>query len=356
VKIKILAIVLGAFPLLSHSQSSVNLFGILDNGISYVSNSGGHSLVQMASGIQAPNLLGLRGIEDLGSGLQAIFVMDSMPNLNNGTAQGGAFSGRESYVGIASPFGTVTLGRQFDYMFDNLSVARWGHQIPYVSLYQLPGGPFAKLGTPLGTFDYTRIAGGEATPNAVKFTSKYYGGFDFGAMYGFSNLPGQTGSDNLSSFGANYVAGPLRLNAAYTYSKEDGIDNGHSGIRNFGAGGRYDFGKFAVDFLYANTRNTFTNGHVDTYEVGGLYTFAPDLFLYANYIYAKGNEQLTNNHSNQGGVTLDYLLSKRTDVYVNAIYQRASGGANDFASVNGTFATSSSANQTVLRVGLRTLF
>src|ERR1700722_16126191 len=113
VKIKILAIGLGAFPLLSHSQSSVNLFGILDNGISYVSNSGGHSLVQMASGIQAPNLLGLRGIEDLGSGLQAIFVMDSMPNLNNGTAQGGAFSGRESYVGIASPFGTVTLGRQF---------------------------------------------------------------------------------------------------------------------------------------------------------------------------------------------------------------------------------------------------
>ncbi|MFP3643044.1 porin [Paraburkholderia sp. SIMBA_054] len=353
---KILAIAIAMLPLQSQAQSSVTLFGLLDNGVTYVSNSGGHSLVQMASGIQAPNLLGIRVIEDLGGGFQTLAVMDSQPDLNSGTARGGAFTGRESYVGIASPYGTLTLGRQFDYMFDNLSIARWGHQIPYVSLYQLPGGPFAKLGAPLGTFDYTRIAGGEATPNAVKFTSKHYDGFRFGAMYGFSNIAGQTGSNNLSSFGASYDNGPLRLDAAYTYSKEDGIDNGHSGIRNWGAGGRYDFGKFALDVLYTNTRNTFTGGHVDSYEIGGLYTFAPDLFLYANYIYAKGNDELTNNHSNQGGITLDYLLSKRTDVYVNAIYQRASGGADAFASINGTFATSSSASQTVLRLGLRTLF
>jgi predicted porin len=249
----------------------------------------------------------------------------------------------------------LSMGRQFDYMFDNLSIARWGHQIPFVSLYQLPGGPFARLGAPLGTFDYTRIAGGEATPNSVKFTSNTYAGINFGAMYGFSNIAGETGSNNLMSFGANYDNGPLRLNAAYTYSKEDGINDGHSGIRNFGAGGRYDFGRFALDLLYTNTRNTFTNGLVNSYEVGGLVTFAPDLFLYANYIYAKGNEQIDNTHSNQSGLTLDYLLSKRTDVYVNAIYQRASG-AGAMASVNGTFETSSGQNQTVLRLGMRTLF
>lgn len=356
VKKRILATALATLPLLSHAQSSVTLFGLLDNGVTYVSNAGGHSLIQAASGIQAPNLLGIRGIEDLGGGYQTLLVMDSQPELNSGRANGGALTGRESYVGLVSPFGTLTLGRQFDYMYDNLSIARWGHQISYVSLYQLPGGPFAKLGTPLGTFDYTRIAGGAATPNAVKFTSKRYGGFDFGAMYGFSNLAGQTGSNNLLSFGANYMQGPLRLNAAYTYSKEDGIDNGHSGIRNFGFGGRYDFGRFALDALYTNTRNTFTGARVDSYEIGGLYSFAPDLFLYANYIYAKGNADLTNNHSNQGGVTLDYLLSKRTDVYVNAIYQRASGGVDAFATVNGTFTTSTAASQTVARVGLRTLF
>lgn len=352
---RLLIVALVAMPLQSHAQSSVTLFGLLDEGVTYVSNAGGHSLVQMASGIQAPNLLGLRGIEDLGGGYTAFFVLDSQPDLNTGKQNGGAFTGRESYVGLASPFGTLSMGRQFDYMFDNLSIARWGHQIPYVSLYQLPGGPFVKLDAPLGTFDYTRIAGGEATPNSVKFTSKTYAGLNFGVMYGFSNIAGETGSNNLMSFGANYDNGPLRLNAAYTYSKEDGIVDGHSGIRNFGAGGRYDFGRFALDVLYTNTRNTFTNGHVDSYEVGGLVTFAPDLFLYANYIYAKGNEEVDNSHSNQGGLTLDYLLSKRTDVYVNAIYQRASG-TGAVASVNGTFATSSGQNQTVLRLGMRTLF
>lgn len=352
---RLLVAVLAALPLQSYAQSPVTIFGLLDEGVTYVSNAGGHSLVQMASGIQAPNLLGIRGTEDLGGGYQAFFVLDSQPDINTGKQTGGAFTGRESYVGLASPYGTLSLGRQFDYMFDNLSLARWGNQIPFVSLYQLPGGPFTKLGSPLGTFDYTRIAGGEATPNAIKFTSKNYGGVDFGAMYGFSNLAGQTGSNNLMSFGANYNKGPLRLNAAYTYSKEDGIDNGHSGIRNFGFGGRYDFGRVALDALYTNTKNTLTNGHVDSYEVGGLVTFEPDLFLYANYIYAKGNDQLDNTHSNQTGLTLDYLLSKRTDVYVNAIYQRASG-TGAAASINGTFATSSSQSQTAFRLGMRTLF
>ena len=180
-----------------HAQSSVTLFGLVDNGISYVSNSGGKSLVQAMSGIQAPNLIGIRTVEDLGGGFQALVFMASQPDINSGKVRGGALSGRESYVGIVTPYGTVTLGRQFDYMFDNLSLHRWGHEISYVSLYQLPGGPFSKLGAALGTFDYTRIAGGGATPNAVKFTSAYYGGFRFGAMFGFSNIAGQTGSTGL---------------------------------------------------------------------------------------------------------------------------------------------------------------
>ncbi|WP_063915238.1 porin [Burkholderia cenocepacia] len=353
---KVLTVALATVSCHGHAQSSVTLFGIADNGISYVSNSGGKSLVQAMSGIQAPNLLGIRTVEDLGGGVQALVFMASQPDLNSGTVRGGALSGRESYVGIVTPYGTVTLGRQFDYMFDNLSLHRWGHEISYVSLYQLPGGPFSKLGGVLGTFDYTRTAGGSATPNAIKFTSAYYGGFRFGAMYGFSNIAGRTGSNNLTSFGVSYDNGPLRLDAAYTYSKEEGIDHGNLGIRNVGAGGRYAFGAFALDAQYVNTHNTLTGAHVDTVEIGGLVRFAPDFFAYANYLYAKGNGQLTNNHSNQAGITLDYLLSKKTDVYMSAVYQQASGNEDVIASVCGTFTASSGTRQTVLRAGVRTVF
>lgn len=351
-----LKIVLMFLPFAAHAQGSVSLFGILDAGITYTSNVGGHSYVGSDTGIQAPNLIGLRGTEPLGAGYAAIFVLDGSFSLGSGEQIGGGTFGRESYVGLSSIYGTLTLGKQFDYMYDALSISRWNHEISYVSLYQLPDGPYSGLGTPNGPFDYTRMAGSSATPNTIKYTSNHFMGFDFGAMYGFSNVPGQTGSHNLSSFGANYANGPLRVDVAYTYSKEDVVGNGAGGIRNFGAGGRYDFGGFAVDALYENTRNTFNGAAVDSYELGGLYSFAPDIFAYLQYIYTKGNPVLTNNNSNQLGLTFDYLLSKRSDVYINAVYQHARGGAYAFAAISGTPGSSSSENQTVLRVGMRHLF
>lgn len=351
-----LALTLMGLSLPVFAQSSVTLFGLLDAGITYTSNVGGHSQVAEQSGIQAPDLIGVRGTEDLGGGYAAIFLMDGSYSINTGAMSGGGVFGRESYVGLSSPWGALTFGHQFDFMYDNLSLARWGHQIPYVSLYQLPDGPFSALGSPLGTFDYSRIAGGAATSNTAKFVSKDFKGLNFGAMYGFSNIAGAGGNSNMESFGANYEHGPLRLNAAYTFARDPSINNGADGIRNFGFGGRYDFGRFALDALYTNTHNTFNGAHVDTYELGGLVTFAPDFFVYAQYIYANGNQAVTNNHVNQGGVTFDYLLSKRTDVYLNYIYQHASGNENVFAAISGSSGASSNGTQTIVRVAIRHLF
>jgi predicted porin len=356
VKKAIPAIMLMSLPFVAQAQSSVTMFGLLDAGLTFTSNDGGHHSITEQTGIQAPDLFGVRGVEDLGGGYSTLFVLDGSFALNTGAQSGGGIFGRESYVGLSTPWGTVTLGNQFDYMYDNLSLARWGNQIPYVSLYQLPDGPFSGLGSPLGTFDYTRIAGGQATNNTVKFTSNSYAGFNFGAMYGLSNLAGAGGTDNMSSFGANYAAGPIRIDAAYTFARQNSLNDGHDGIRNFGLGGRYDFGKLALDALYINTRNTLNGAHVDTYELGALYSFAPDTFAYLQYIFADGNEELTDNRAHQIGLTLDYLLSKRTDVYINGIYQHALGGQDVFAAISGAPGTSTTGNQTVVRVAIRHLF
>lgn len=71
----------------------------------------------------------------------------------------------------------------------------------------------------------------------------------------------------------------------------------------------------------------------------------------------KGNEALNDDHAHQVSVALQYLLSKRTMVYVSADYQRANSGAN--AQVNGVLdpnGASSSASQAVARVGVHTVF
>ncbi|WP_429536096.1 hypothetical protein [Paraburkholderia youngii] len=71
-----------------------------------------------------------------------------------------------------------------------------------------------------------------------------------------------------------------------------------------------------------NTRNTFTGAHVNSYEVGGLDKFAVDFFLYANYIYAKGNEDLS------GILWVRHIMRGKSHGYADEeeTYGRSSGG------------------------------
>jgi predicted porin len=88
----------------ANAQSSVQLWGALDAGVTMVTNpKGGHSYT-MDNGIATPNLWGLRGTEDLGGGNKAIFELIDQFNLGTGaifpTNGGGLFS-RNAYVGLS---------------------------------------------------------------------------------------------------------------------------------------------------------------------------------------------------------------------------------------------------------------
>lgn len=128
-------------------------------------------------------------------------------------------------------------------------------------------------------------------------------------------------------------------------------------VRNWGVGMHYDFGVVTANALMTTVRNSFNDAGVWMAEAGGLWHVRPDVVLGAKYMYMKGNEAVNDNHAHQVTVALQYLFSKRTMVYVSADYQRANNGAN--AQVNGVLdpnGTSSSASQTVARVGLHTVF
>ncbi|CAG4888904.1 porin [Paraburkholderia saeva] len=381
-KTLIVAGILGAFAASAEAQSSVTLYGTLDAGLIYTNNQAGHSNWQQGSGSVSNTYFGLRGSEDLGAGLHAIFTLESGFNLNNGAfSENNTMFNRQAYVGLKSDqYGALTLGRQYDSVVDYLaplSAAGSGYG------NNLAGHPF----------DNDNLDNSFSVKNAVKYTSANYAGLQFGGLYGFSNAAGQFANNRAYSVGASYANGPLSVAAAYLQLNNAGSNNTGGAVssgdgsanlaaelqRTYGVGANYAFGPATVGLLWthtqldnlqsANVGGTFigglagTNLHMDNYEVNGKYSFTPALSLAAAYTFTNGKVSGSNGSGDPKWHTVslqgDYALSKRTDVYLEGVYQHASGELGNFganvASIN-TLTPSSTANQTAVAVGLRHRF
>jgi GBP family porin len=368
---------LGALASAAHAQSSVTLYGLIDVGITYtnsqVTSQGGHSNVQETSGSDEGSRWGLRGAEDLGGGLKAIFTLESGFNVNNGTlGQGGREFGRQAFVGLSSAdYGSVTLGRQYSSMVD------------YV-------GPLALTGTQYGgthfahPFDNDNLNNNSfSINNAIKYQSADYAGFRFGGLYGFSNDAGAFANNRAYSVGASYTTGPLNFAAGYLHLNNnatsqlaanfnssgavtDGLALVASRQQTWGAGVNYSFGPATAGFVYTQTNLTQIaltgfSTHFQNFEGNLRYNLTPALNVAGAYTYSRagGNAGSGSPHWNQIGVQTDYTLSKRTDVYLQSVYQTVSTSRNSVlgvAFINGLSAPSSTNNQVEVTAGLRHRF
>ncbi|WP_028997779.1 porin [Azohydromonas australica] len=116
--------VVGAQAQTTPAPAAVDLYGLIDTGVERITNVGatGGSLTRMPniSGT-LPSRWGLRGIEDLGGGLRAVFTLESGFGPDNGVSgQGGRLFGRQALVGLSGGWGTVALGRQYTMLFWSL--------------------------------------------------------------------------------------------------------------------------------------------------------------------------------------------------------------------------------------------
>lgn len=371
------------------AQSNVTLYGILDEGLSFVSNSGGKHLYSMASGNMQGNRWGLRGTEDLGGNLRAIFVIENGFDISNGKlAQGGLEFGRQAYVGLANDYGSVTVGRQYDSVVDYVGRLEFGDQF---------GGSITAH-----TGDIDNFNNSYRVNNAIKFRSADYRGFTFGGLYSLGGIAGQPGRNQIYSLGAGYASGPLTLGIGYLNVRNPNVSffgNSTSGTVSstasnvsspvysgfgsantyqvIGAGGTYKLGAGTLGATYSNIKFTslgssyaspfagqsasFNNG-----ELSLLYRATPALLLGTAYDFTRGSQ--VNGHSaaqyHQLSLGIDYFLSKRTDLYAIGVYQHALG---DTLSTAGTaivpavasisaLSASNNQNQLAVRVGIRSKF
>lgn len=385
-------VLLGMASGAAYGQSSVKLYGLIDEGVNYNSNAGGKRLYNLSSGELQGSRWGLRGTEDLGGGFAALFVLENGFDVNTGKlGQGGLEFGRQAYVGLSSPYGTATLGRQYDSVVDYLGPLEVGDQW---------GGYIAAHPSDNDNFNNTN-----RTNNAIKYTSPTFAGFTFGGVYALGGIAGSVGRNQIWSLGAGYSNGPVIAGVGYlnvrnpntsfygaggTVAPVTGgvpgsnfgaspVISGYASARSLqviGTGAAYTFGAATLGATYSNTqfRNLGdpTSGPVPAGGIGGTATFnnvevnfkyqiTPALVAGAAYVYTKNNgaDGSSGAKYNQGSAGADYFLSKRTDVYLVATYQKASGtdstGKEAVASIN-QLTPSTSNHQTAVRLGIRHKF
>ncbi|MEX3949842.1 porin [Paraburkholderia sp. EG287B] len=365
----------GAFSVPAFAQNSVTLYGIIDAGITYTNNAGGHSLWQAQSGIAQGSRWGLKGTEELGGGTNIIFQLESGFNAFNGAlGQGGLLFGRQAYVGVTNAtWGTLTLGRQYDPIVDIVQPTTFNGQ--WGALYSHPS-------------DIDNTDNGFRVNNAVKYVTPTLMGFSAEAMYAFGGVAGSFGQKSTIAAGASYSNGPLYVGAAYFYAKNPatqfqdgnfqpngipGVSNGEgafgyvgspSNMQVIGAGVTYTIGQGQVGLNYTNTRFDDASGVAgntvtfDNYEIWGQYHLTTAVTLGGGYTFTEGKVDYNGARPkyNQFNLVADYLLSKRTDVYLTGVYQRSSGGANAAIYQGLAGAESSTTSQVLARIGIRHKF
>jgi predicted porin len=365
----------------ANAQSSVTLYGTIDTAVAYFSNqkgaNGSGGTVQMVSGTLTGDNWGLKGNEDLGGGLSAIFNLQSGFNVNNGAAgQGDRMFGRTAMVGLADKsYGTVTVGRQYDPLVDLIQPLT--EDDTYGSAFATPG-------------DIDNYDNSSRVNNSLKYTSPTYAGLQVSAMYAFGGEAGETSGGQTYAIAAAYNHGPLNLAAGYLRANNDGTSSTYDGFTSTGldspaingafisattlqiirAAGTYAIGPVTLGAAYSNVdygnyaaAPGSNNGtRFNTAQAFVNYQLNAALELGVGYNYTKGSGNNVDAAYNQVSLGADYSLSKRTDLYALAAYQKVSGNTIDAATGQVVAATASIAdfgndaatnNQTMVMLGIR---
>ncbi|MCR4466148.1 MULTISPECIES: porin [unclassified Burkholderia] len=327
------------------AQSSVTLYGLVDTAIRYQTNAGpdGRDLVGMTVGPETHSRWGLRGSEDLGGGLAAIFRLENGFELGDGRLHvANTLFSRQAYVGLASDrYGSLTFGNQ------------------YAPLYDTMGDVFDPMTVGdywQDSWAYNGIGNYLTVANSVKYKFST-NGFSVDAIYGFGNHAGAMGLDSTYGVELTYAQGPASINAGFQQTSVSSVNgsavNGAK-VNFLHVSGAYQVTpsvRLLAGWLHGQDKTGTTDFNMqqagaptlgggspnridDTFYVGANWqATAPLLITVAGYYgHARNAERLDGtlgsgiNYS--ATVLAEYALSKHTEVY----------GTVDFARGNGAFA------------------
>jgi len=329
----------------AYAQSSVTIGGIVDAAVQHKTNAGltaatkGDSINSVIPGGMSQSRLNFNVVEDMGGGLKALASLEHRILLDTGAAGSSNFW-QQSWVGLESKeFGRISLGRQFNVLFDAMTSTYASYKYsPYVEPFK------PEIGMTLGARNdnmvkYLITAGGfaaeaqyslaEGNALAASASGQSMGGFlkyaqgEFAVVGAYMALKdacptaatGTAACTNKqakqTNFGGSYTSGPLYLSAAYAKTQ---FELGFPAALNAALAGGFGLG------MNANLATTALTDHRTMVQAGGTYQVTSALNLGANYwsitqngvvpAFGDGTIKMMN-------VVADYAFSKRTEVYAH---------------------------------------
>jgi predicted porin len=298
----------------SAQTANVTLYGVVDTYLANIrANNGGKSLNVLDAGGLSGSRWGLRGAEDLGGGLKAVFTIESGFDSSTGSlGQGGRLFGRQAYVGLNGGFGSLTVGRQYAPIFYvGCSADLDCYSNPSVVTNQF---------LLIDSTTTLRI------DNSVIYKSPNMGGFTVQGMYAFGEVAGTSSGGRTLGLNAEYSNGPIYAGIGWGDRKNAA---GVGIARNVLAGASYNFGVASLSATYFQFNNPATSApKLKAFHVGGMVP------LGAFSVIAQIG-QLKQGSAKQSDFMIggDYTLSKRTNLY--ARYLNANNNASSAFDIPG---------------------
>ncbi|MFA7506297.1 MAG: porin [Burkholderiaceae bacterium] len=299
----IAAAVVAALPAFAQAQTNVTMYGIVDASVNGIDlGDGARTAMSVGHGSMSTSRWGVRGSEDLGGGLKAVFQLEA--GIANDTgAHDSAFFQRTAQVGLQGGFGTVKLGRGYTPAFrmagtwDALNYGNFNNLLT-ATVPQSAGG--ADTAT-------TRFS------NGIYYDSPSFGGVKVMAAYAagesYNELNPSSAGEGLD-IAVGYTGGPLNVGAYYQQTTNATGDD----TQRYGVGGGYQFGAFKLLASYMVSELDVTGAEeYSAASIGGVMSLGTGS-LHAQVI------QLTNDNVNDGdalavALAYRYPMSKRTTLY-----------------------------------------
>jgi len=298
------AALLAGFAGAASAQSSVTLYGLLDGGVRYQNwnlSSGpfnradiSTSSIAAQTGNQSTSRFGVKGVEDLGSGNQAVWVLEGQVNVTDGTANSAGQWSRQSTIGVRNDsWGQLDFGRQLTlgYKFAGVTDSAFGVTTPISNMAVVMGITALRQN------------------NMVMYQSPSLSGFKVGAQYSFntgltsnrqlatgasaadvatSGNSFETGNNMRNMAGAvSYTNGPIYIAAVYdkfTPASNTIAGANGNGVTSWVVAGSYDAKVVKIGAAYNQVRGGLINGQT----LSGVDSSITNPFANGGIVFADG--------------------------------------------------------------------